>query len=204
MNFNEIAPDTPLMLHIYKESKQLNISVRITRYLDDTTAIITLDYDSDHVLNFDGVTIDLEFGLEQAAPYMWKNIRVVYLRGNYILRVFAKDGIKTNRRDSFRVHIGVYGRTNRAGISSVMVKDISHSGFALTTNKPLEGLTIGETLVVTFDDLTYRIRLEGTLVRTEERDEHYIYGFKSTVFCPQLAAYLACKQRPAGGRIIRR
>lgn len=204
MNFIEIAPNTPLMLHMYKESKQLNFRIHIKRHLDDTTAIIGLEYEGDHVLNFNSVTIDLEFGLEQAAPYMWKNVRVVYLRNNYILKVFAPDGIKTNRRDSFRVHIGVHARTNREGMSSIIVKDISHSGFALTSSKPVDGLTIGEILAASFDDATFHIRLEGMLVRMEERDGHYIYGFKSTTFCPQLPQYLAFKQRPAGSRVIRR
>ncbi|MBR5577819.1 MAG: PilZ domain-containing protein [Lachnospiraceae bacterium] len=202
MNFIEIAPDTPLMLHIYKDNKQLNITTHIVRHLDETAAIISLDYEGDHVLNFNGVIIDLEYGLEQAAPFMWKNVRVVYLKGNYILKVFSTDGIKTNRRDSFRVFIGVYARTNRDGMTSVMVKDISHSGFALVSRKPVEGISRGEAIVATFDDYTFHIRLEGVLVRIEERDGQYIYGFKSVVFCPQLPQYLAFKQRPAGSRLL--
>ena len=76
MNFIEIEPKTPLMLHIYKESKQLNIQIQLERHLDDTTAVITLNYQGNQVLNFNGVTIDLEYGLQQAAPYMWKNVRL--------------------------------------------------------------------------------------------------------------------------------
>lgn len=204
MNFIEIEPKTPLMLHIYKESKQLNIQIQLERHLDDTTAVITLNYQGNQVLNFNGVTIDLEYGLQQAAPYMWKNVRVIYHRGYYILKVFAPDGIKTNRRDSFRVSIGVSGRTDNPDLSSATVRDISHSGFALASKKQVESLSLGDNIVVTFDDITFHIRLEGVLVRTEERDGIFIYGFKSTVFSPHLPQYLALKQRPAGGRVLRR
>lgn len=204
MNFIEIAPNTALMLHIYKESKQLNLKIHLERHLDETTAVIRLDYEGGQILNFTGVTIDLEFGLEQAAPFLWKNVRVLYHRGIYVLKVFSTDGIKTNRRDSFRVSIGVNARTNNENLSSVMVKDISHSGFALTSRKKEQLLDIGETIVATFDDLHFHIRLEGTLVRVEERDGIYIYGFKSTVFCPILPQYIAFKQRPMTGRNMRR
>lgn len=204
MNFIDIEPKTQLMLHIYKESKQLNIQVQLDRHLDDTTAVITLNYQGSQVLNFTGVTIDLEYGLQQAAPYMWKNVRVIFHRGYYILKVFATDGIKTNRRDSFRVSIGVSGRTNHQDLTTATVRDISHSGFALASKKQVESLSVGDNIVVTFDDITFHIRLEGVLVRTEERDGIFIYGFKSTVFSPHLPQYLALKQRPAGGRVLRR
>ena len=204
MNFIDIKPKTQLMLHIYKESKQLNIQVQLDRHLDDTTAVITLNYQGSQVLNFTGVTIDLEYGLQQAAPYMWKNVRVIFHRGYYILKVFATDGIKTNRRDSFRVSIGVNGRTNHQDLTTATVRDISHSGFALASRKSVDTLQKGDTIVVTFDDITFHIRLEGVLVRVEERDGIFVYGFKSTVFSPHLPQYLALKQRPAGGRVLRR
>ena len=84
------------------------------------------------------------------------------------------------------------------------MRDISHSGFALASKKQVESLSVGDNIVVTFDDITFHIRLEGVLVRTEERDGIFIYGFKSTVFCPHLPQYLALKQRPAGGRVLRK
>lgn len=203
MNFKDIEPKTPLLLHIYKEDKQLNLRIHIDKFLDDTMAAVTLEYYGEQVLNFNNVIIDLEFGLEQAAPYMWKNVRVIHHKGHYILKVNAPDGIKTNRRDSFRVSVGVTGRCDKQGLSSVIVRDISHSGFALTVKKEHSKLTLGEIVAVTFNDMTFRIRLEGELVRIEDREDCTIYGFKSTAYCPTLPNYLAMKQRPAGGRVIK-
>ena len=106
-------------------------------------------------------------------------------------------GVKTNRRSSFRVSIGVLGwiTPSGKGTSQTIIKDVSLTGFAITDRGKELKLEAGQHVAVRFDDLNFNIVLGGSVVRIEEHDDYTIYGFKIHNLCKDLSLYLSTKQR---------
>lgn len=193
--FSDIPENTPIALNIYNEEKRLTLNATLLRFLDKQLALISINYPSDRVLNFDKVQLDVEYAKYQASPYVFRNCKIVHHAGGYILQVLT-EGIKVNRRDSFRVPIGKSAHSNIPGHNVVIVRDISHSGFALTDRRKDFNLPKGTHVSIAFEDWGYKIHLEGTVVRIEEREDFTIYGIKTTNFCKNLPEYIGMKQRP--------
>lgn len=193
--FSDIPENAPLTLYIYNDDKRLTLDAVLIKLLDKQLGIITINYPGDRILNFDKVQLDVEYAKYQASPYIFHTCKIVYHNGNYILQVLT-EGVKINRRDSFRVPIGKSAHSNIPGQNLVIVRDISHSGFALTDRRKNFNLPKGTRVSIAFDDLGYRISLEGIVVRIEERDDFTIYGIKTTTFCKTLPEYIGIKQRP--------
>lgn len=194
--FSEIPENTPIVINIYNDDKQLHLDATLVKFLDKQLAIISINYPGDKVLNFDKVTLDIEYAKYQASPYVFRNCKIIYHSGNYILQVLC-EGVKVNRRDSFRVPIGKTARSNIPGHNLVIVRDISHSGFALTDRNKNFNLSKGAHVSISFEDYGYKIDLEGTVVRIEEKEEFTIYGIRTTQFCRNLPEYIGIKQRPS-------
>ena len=180
--FSDIPENAPLVLSIYNDDKRLNLEATLVKLLDKQLGIISINYPGDKVLNFDKVQLDVEYAKYQASPYFFRNCKIVFHNGHYILHVLT-EGIKVNRRDSFRVPIGKSAHSNIPGHNIVIVRDISHSGFALTDRRKDFNLPKGTYVSIAFEDLGYKIGLEGTVVRIEEKDDFTIYGIKTTSFC---------------------
>ena len=193
--FSEIPENTPLVLNIYNDDKRLSLDATLVKLLDKQLGIITINYPGDRVLNFDKVQLEVEYAKYQASPYIFRNCKIVYHNNHYILQVLT-EGIKINRRDSFRVPIGRSANSNIPGHNIVIVRDISHSGFALTDRRKDFNLSKGTLVSIAFEDWGYKIHLEGIVVRIEERDDFTIYGMKTTSFCKALPEYISMKQRP--------
>lgn len=193
--FSDIPENTPITLYISNDDKRLNLDATLIKFLDKQLAIITINYPGNKVLNFDKVQLDIEYAKYQASPYIFHDCKIVHHNGNYILQVLT-EGIKINRRDSYRVSIGKTAHSNIPGHNMVIVRDISHSGFALTDRNKNFNLSKGAHVSIAFEDCGYRINLEGTVVRIEEREDFTIYGMKTTSFCKALPEYIGMKQRP--------
>ncbi|MGN0308811.1 MAG: PilZ domain-containing protein [Lachnospiraceae bacterium] len=198
MEFTGIGegPQITLCIHSDKTKTNFRLDAKILKYLDKSTAIVQLFHKEDQPLSFEKVRVNLEYKPEHSAPFLWNHIKIVPYKGSYIVRVGPTKGVKTNRRSSFRVSIGVFARTNNEGLPSATVRDVSHSGFALSTNKKEVKLKVGEALSASFSDQGFNIHLDGRLVRIEERDGVIIYGFCFIAPCPNLDQYIALKQRP--------
>lgn len=198
MEFVNIGTEAQILLcfHSGQTNTDFRLDAKIVKYLDETTAVIQLLDKGDQLLSFEKVSVNLEYKTENSAPYLWNHIKIVQYKGSYIIRVPLAKGVKTNRRNSFRVPIGAFARTNHEELSSAVVRDISHSGFALSSNKKVTGLKIGEVLSASFSDQGFSIHMNGKLVRVEEREGMVIYGFCFIIPCPNLDEYIALKQRP--------
>ena len=193
--FTDIPLETPIILNIYNNDKHLTLDATIVRFLDKHLAVININYPGERVLNFDKVQLDIEYAKYQASPYVFRNCKIVYHSGNYILQVLS-EGIKINRRDSYRVPIGRSANSNIPGHNIVIVRDISHSGFALTDRNKNFNLAMGPHVSIAFEEWGYKIALEGKVVRIEEREDFMVYGIKTTSFCKALPEYISMKQRP--------
>ena len=191
---SEINEGERFMLHISNEGNTLDLYGIIKKHLKENIALVTVLHNQR--LTFDNVHVDLEATGEESIPIMWRNIKIVSYKGDYIVQA-PTDGVKHNRRGCFRVAVAMVAqmRMGGNGAKHVMVRDISLSGFALADRKKELELTKGTVLSIAFQDLGYNISLTGKVVRIEEREDMIIYGFETINLCKDLSNYLNLKQR---------
>lgn len=197
MKLAEIAENTRIVFHIHHNEHQMDLGGALKKHLEDNIALIDLDYNGSQRLVFDNVTIDMEFLQENGIPILWRGVKIVNYKDAYIMQVTV-DGVRNNRRNSFRVSVGKQAWFNMTGRESryVTIKDVSVSGFAITDRKKELTLMKGNQLSVSFEDLGYRMDLVGKVVRIEEREDMTIYGMVIINICNDLSTYINIKQRP--------
>jgi len=193
----EIEENTHIVFHIHHADQQMDLGGVLKKHLEDNIALITLDYNGSKRLVFDNVTIDMEFPQEDGIPLVWHNVKIVNYKNAYIMQA-AMDGVRNNRRNSFRISVGKKAWFSMAGRESqyVTIKDISVTGFSISDRKRELKLMKGNQLSVSFEDLGYRLDLVGRVVRIEDRDDMIVYGMTITNICNDLSTYINIKQRP--------
>lgn len=186
----------PVTLIVSNKVKAMTMDAHIKKILNDDVALITIDIDTTQTLNFDNVHVELEYSPEDGIPYVWRSVQIVYYHSEYVLKALS-DGVKNNRRSSFRVGVGRTARmhTQGHGDMEVLVRDVSISGFSLTDRKKELNLSTGDTVSIHFEDIGHILDLAGKVVRIEEHEEMIIYGFEITNLCKDLASYVTIKQR---------
>lgn len=191
---SEITEGERFILHISNEEKSLDLYGIIKKHLKENIALISILHNQR--LTFENVHVDVEAMGEENIPIMWRNVKIVSYKTDYILQA-PTDGIKHNRRGCFRVAVSIIAqmRLGGNGAKHVLVKDISLSGFAITDRKKELEFSLGTVLSIHFEDMGYTIDLTGKLVRIEEREEMIIYGFQTVNLCHDLSNYLNLKQR---------
>ena len=188
---SEITEGDRFVLHISNEGNSLDLYGVIKKHLKENIALITILHNQR--LSFENVHVDVEAMGEESIPIMWRNVKIVNYKGDYILQA-PTDGAKHNRRGCFRVAVAMVAqmRMGGNGAKHVMVRDISLSGFAIADRKKELELSKGTVLSIFFEDLGCST---GKLVRIEEREDMTIYGFQNINLCRDLSNYLNIKQR---------
>ena len=191
---SEIAEGERFVLHISNDAHSLDLYGIVKRHLKENITLVSILYNQPLV--FENVHVDMEAMGEEAIPIMWRNVKIVSYKGDYVLQA-PTDGVKHNRRGCFRVAVAMVAqmRMGGNGAQHVMVKDISLTGFAIADRKKELELSKGTILSIFFEDLGCSIDLTGKLVRIEEREDMTIYGFQNINLCHDLSAYLNMKQR---------
>ena len=191
---SEISENERFILHISNEGHSLDLYGLIKKHLKENIALVTLLHNQR--LTFENVHVDLEGTGEESIPIMWRNVKIVSYKSDYIVQA-PTDGVKHNRRGCFRVAVALVAQMRMGGnvARHVMVRDISLTGFALADRKKELELTKGVVLSIAFQDLGYDISLTGKVVRIEEREDMIIYGFETINLCRDLSNYLNLKQR---------
>lgn len=146
----------------------------------------------DKRLSFKGVMTSLITERDGGA-YVFSPCNIVFYQGNYIAQCI-KEGRKINRRKSFRVGVSIMGSLIRGGDSpvNVYVRDVSASGFSITTERILE---IGEEITVRYTDMGIKLSLTGNIVRTVTEEGKNVYGCKLLRESEGIAQYVQQKQR---------
>lgn len=191
---SEVAEGERFVLHISNDNQSLDLYGVIKKHLKENIALISIMYDQR--LSFDNVHVDAEAMGEEHIPIMWRNVKIVSYKTDYIMQA-PTDGVKHNRRGCFRVTVAMVAQMKSAGNGAkhVLVKDISLSGFAIADRKKELELSKGNILSIYFEDAGCVIDLTGKLVRVEEREDMIIYGFQTINLCRDLSNYLNLKQR---------
>ena len=194
--FEELKEGSPIVLSISANDKHMELGAVVTKHLGQNLTLISLNYEGSKRLIFDNVQVDVLFCATDSSPILWHHARVINHKNSYILQV-TSSGMRSNRRNSFRVSVATLGWMTQPGIPprQVMVKDVSMTGFAITDRKKELKLTKGERISISFDDLYFSLVLEGKLVRIEEHEHYIIYGFVILSVCNDLPIYINHKQR---------
>lgn len=197
LKLSELEENTRIVFHIHHGEQQMDLGGILKKHLQDNLALITLDYKGSQRLVFENVKIDMEFPQDNGVPMIWRNVKIINHKVAYVLQVFG-EGVRNNRRNSFRISVGKQGWFSMKGREShyVTVKDVSASGFSISDRKRELKLMKGDQLSVSFEDLGYRLDLVGKVVRIEEREDMIVYGMVIINICNDLSTYINIKQRP--------
>ncbi len=161
--------------------------------VSDTYICLDIPKVDGKALNFDGVSTSIIGIASDSILYKFPECMIALYKGVYIAKCL-KPGKKINRRGSFRIGISVLASMIRNGAdpANVYVRDVSASGYSITTDK---SLSIGEEICVRFDDMGMSLALVGRIVRMEEQDEKKIYGIQLIKPPANLENYISNKQR---------
>lgn len=191
----------------YLTDLQLDAEVTISCRLNDKTAdfkakvskisdtFICLDVPrvDGKALTFDGVSTSIIGVASNGILYKYPECMIGLYKGVYVAKSL-KPGKKINRRGSFRIGISVLASMIRNGAepANVYVRDVSATGYSITTDK---SLNVGEEICVRFDDLGMSLTLVGRIVRMEEQEDKKIYGIQLVRQPANLESYINNKQR---------
>lgn len=193
----EAGEGSYLVLHISSQGRSMTMGATVLKLASNNLALISLEFEGTQRLNFDNVNIDVELSKGEGFPILWRNARITYYQNHYLLQIFT-DGNLHNRRGCFRVAIGISARMNalgKGGSQTIIVRDVSLSGYSITDRKKELNLSNGDTVQVAFEDIGHTIDLVGKIVRIDEREDMTIYGMVLTNMCKDLSSYISVKQR---------
>lgn len=196
IKLSTLEAGSPVTLLVSNNEKAMTMNAGIKKILNDDVALISIDVDTTQALNFENVHVELEYSPEDGIPYVFRKVQIVYYHSEYILKALS-DGVKNNRRNSYRVGVGHTATMSLPGHGNceVMIRDISISGFSITDRKKELNLAAGDTASIHFEDIGHILDLAGKVVRVEEHEEMTIYGFQITNLCKDLSSYVTIKQR---------
>ncbi len=196
VKFSEIEEEQRIVLHIRNLTKHVSLGAIVKKHLHDNLSLIILDYAGTEPLIFNNVKIDVEYCQKAGVPLIWHNAKIATYKNAYVLQVVS-EGVRNNRRNSFRVAIAqpAWAQLPGQGIHPVLLKDLSLSGFSITDRKKELDLAVGDKISMAFEDWGYEIDLDGRVVRVQEDDNMTIYGFAICNLCNDLSPYITLKQR---------
>jgi len=196
IKLSDLDAGSNITLIISNQDRQMEIGATIDRSIRENISVITINLDLTQPLKFENVHIEVEAIHTDGVPYIWRTAQILYYQSEYILQV-KNDGIRYNRRNSFRVGVSKIATMSSAGHGNtdVMIRDVSLSGFSITDRKKELHLHKGDSVHVSFEDIGHKLNLSGLLVRIDERDDLIIYGFEIQNLCKDLSSYVSIKQR---------
>lgn len=196
IKLSELEEGNSVILKIRNTGGSLQMNAVIQKHLKENVALVSLNYDTKKRLVFDNVEISMEYDPEGTAPVIWNNVKIVNYKNEYLLQTLT-DGIRRNRRNSFRVGVSVMAqlRMLKPGPAEVMIRDLSLSGFSISDRKKTLSLDVGDEISVKFEDLGHVLNLKGQVVRIETHPDITIYGLEICNLCKDLSSYVNLKQR---------
>ena len=192
--FSDIKDGSPIIILMHNGSVHSKMNRHIINLIRDDIATISLDTPTSHILKFDHMELDFIYIAEDGTPFLWKKAKIVYFKNNYVLQIKG-DGTKYNRRVSYRVTLSMPAELRKMddSIHSILVKDVSLTGFSIVDKKNTLGLSLDEGATLTFHDMNYTIDLYGTLIRVENKEDSVVYAFTIQRSCRDLPSYITNK-----------
>ena len=193
-SFSNIKDGSPIIVVMHNGSVHSKLNGHIINLIREDIATISLDTPTSHILKFDHTDLELIYVAENGEPYLWKKVKIVYFKNNYVLQIKG-DGTKYNRRMTYRVNISQSAQLRNADDTThkVTVKDVSLTGFSVLDKKDQLQLSLEDGVTIYFEDIGHTIDLYGTVIRLEKKDDAIIYGFTIRRSCHDLPSYITTK-----------
>lgn len=193
-SFSDIKDGSSIIIMMHNGSVHMKLMGNIINLIREDIATISLETPTAHILKFDHTQLEVIYISEDGIPYIWKNVKIVHFKNNYVLQV-SGDGSKYNRRMTYRVKISHPAQLRKADDSyhDVIVHDVSLTGFSVCDkNKELD-LSKEDGVTIQFDDIDHHIDLYGTVIRIEKKEDSITYGFIIRRSCRDLPSYITTK-----------
>ena len=151
IHLTDLKEGTAATINCKLEDKEAEFGCTVAKICDTFICLDVPKVDG-KALTFDGVRTSISGIAEDGVLYKFSDCAIVLFKGVYVAKC-EKAGSKVNRRGSFRVGVSLMASMLRGGAdpSNVYVRDISATGYSITTDKDLE---IGEEITVKFEETT--------------------------------------------------
>ncbi len=204
MEIREITPSFKMSITISNQQSSMTLNSDIAFVQGDKLYVTPFEHNG-IILNFNSgaVAISMIAYQEEKTPFLWKIVNIAReVIDGITYHVITSDvaGVKINRRENFRVFIGIDGKATILGKDvpfDVMVKDISESGFAILLDNTSEvKINKNEAVMIDFydKDLDERFTLTGRVVRAEVTEKYVLYGCRLLKDNALVRKYIANKQ----------
>lgn len=202
MTLFEIEAGSEITIEVSLNDEKLEFKTHVIEQLKDTMVIEPIRVNGKFLnVQAKGVKTSILYFSKNNPPMIWKEVELpaVLYKGESCYKCTDKRNASLlNRREAYRLLIGEEG-VARIGTTKksvgVLVKDISECGFAFIFRADLKTFA-GEPVHLVFDVDDMHFNLQGRLVRIAEISENrYLYGCKITIPNPNVAKYIAGKQR---------
>lgn len=202
MRLSDIEQGGKIVLQVRLGEQMREFTVEL-KYIKNNALFTDVIRMNSRIVGFsgNGVHTDLLYYKKDALPVIWKAVvcDVVSVDGEELYRIKVNsEGTGHNRRESFRIHIGV-GGVAQVGVNKkpldVLVKDISETGFAFVYNSDLD-IEFPHPIRVVFSDMGESFSLIGLIVRKVPIDSSKtVYGCKIAQKSQKISRYINQKQR---------
>ena len=204
MEIREITPSFKMSITISNQQSSMTMNSDIA-FVDGNKLYVMPFEHNGVILNFSAGTVAISMLAyeEEKTPYLWKLVRInrEMIDGvTYHVITSEVSGVKINRRENFRVYIGIEGKATILGKETpfdVLIKDVSETGFAilLDVNSEIK-INKNEAVMIDFYDkgLDERFSLTGRVVRAEVSEKNILYGCRLLKDSPLMRKYIANKQ----------
>lgn len=206
LNLYDLNENEEIKIIIKLENRTFEFDSKIVKKIDSNVALAPILINN-QVLNLENkkAKIELLKQNENKRPILWRNCSFVMANvknyGKAYLVVGYNEGEEINRRENYRIYIGLKSYAQfgiHTPIREFMIKDLSTTGFCIVGHdeEPLVS-QIGKRISISFEDknFNYHIILEGTVVRETKHDNGRVsYGCQLSKKYT-LETYLSLKQR---------
>lgn len=114
--------------------------------------------------------------MENENPIVWNNVIAQNVNTDNVkgILIYSKSqGVKKNRRNTYRVPLGINGKIQG---ENVVIHDISVSGISFRTNDTASYREIGSKVKITFEANYEPYTVNATIVRRAEENGRVLYG----------------------------
>lgn len=205
MHLGEISADSIINISVTRGDVGVNLTSSVVEIHEEYLLAEPFRHNNS-IISFSSPDLKIEMTVTRngEVPFFWRSVDInKEIKDGKIYHAITTnvDGIRLNRRNSFRVFIGENGTAMQVTDSNrmtVTIRDISAGGIGLYTDRTDDLLfNIGDQVHIYYVDdvMGFSIDVVGRVVRTEETEHGRIYGCRFVRMYPQVDKYIAAKQR---------
>ena len=200
MLIESVAPGSDIQIMASNAMKTVFFNTKASMPLGNTLLVDEIVNEDGEPISFvsDNVNIAVLLINNGKSPLVWRDAAIRHItmgKVSYHRIACLGDGKLYNRRESFRLPIGcgaVIQKSANSGTVTVILRDVSPTGFGFVAQEDLEMNTIVRLVATTAD---FAFNLSGIIVRKSEFNGKQIYGCRLNVFNRALDKYIMEKQR---------